>query len=72
MPQTTTVILKQNSFLLLITAFARSVLSDGTTEFSLSILINWLAETNRDDLQDMLENVVEYDDPAIVECFMER
>ncbi len=71
-PQTAAVILKQQSYILLITAFARSVLSEGATEFSLSILINWLAEQSADNLQDMLDNVVQDDDPAIADCFLKK
>ena len=66
------VILRQQSLVLLINAFSRSVLSDGAQKFELAVLIDWITTTTLDDMLEMMENVVQDDDPAIVECFKKR
>ena len=70
--QAAAVILRQKSLVLLINAFARSVLSDGAQRFQLAILFDWITTTTSDQMLEMLENVVQDDDPAIVECFQKR
>ncbi len=49
--------LRQNALMLIINAFARSLLQEGTSRFMLSTLINWLVSTDQDEMHSMIVNI---------------
>ena len=54
--------LRQSTLILMISAFSKSVLMEGTSTFMLSVLIDWFISAR--DVHSMISSIAEQDDPA--------